>query len=113
MCARRCVAHRRIDTSACGAAYHTARACSAGGDRVPYSDGVYEHTDGSPVDITESLAYGEDQVGGGSDAYARGWDRVFGSKTQAGSGDAGSGSGGRSDAAGGGQGRGTDSTDKA
>ena len=59
-----------------------ARPFCSGGDRVPYADGVYEHADGSPVDITESLAYGEDQVGGGSAAYARGWDRIFASKKQ-------------------------------
>jgi len=48
--------------------------------QVPYTDGVYENPDGSPVDITEALAYGKTQAGGGSRAYSSGWDRVFGSR---------------------------------
>ena len=47
---------------------------------VPYTDGVSENPDGSPVDITEALAYGKAQAGAGSRAYSSGWDRVFGTR---------------------------------
>ena len=41
----------------------------------PYADGKYEHSDGSPVDITSRLTKG---VSGATAGYRDNWDNVFG-----------------------------------
>lgn len=47
---------------------------------TPYADGVYEGEDGSPIDITDCYAHGKSRVGGGSNQYTNGWDRIFANK---------------------------------
>ena len=60
---------------------HVCTSALAAAERVPYTDGVYENPDGSPVDITESLAYRDSMVGGGGSRYSQGWERVFAKKS--------------------------------
>jgi hypothetical protein len=49
---------------------------------IPYSDGVYEHPDKSPIDITSCYIDGKSRVGGGNAKYMSAWERIFGDKAK-------------------------------
>jgi hypothetical protein len=53
----------------------------SGGDGLDsYAKGVFEHRDGSPIDISNCYSDRKSVGGSGETAYADGWDRIFAKK---------------------------------